>query len=52
MTLDVFADVACPWCYIGEAHLAEALRQRPHLGVERRWRPFQLQPDLPPEGQP
>ncbi len=51
MTLDVFADIACPWCYIGEAHLAEALRQRPGLGVERRWRPFQLQPDLPPEGQ-
>ncbi len=52
MTLDVFADIACPWCYIGEAHLAEALRQRPGLGVERRWRPFQLHPDLPPEGQP
>ena len=52
MTLDVFADIACPWCYIGEANLATALRQRPGLGVERRWRPFQLQPDLPPEGQP
>lgn len=52
MTLDVFADIACPWCYIGEARLAEALRQRPGLGVERRWRPFQLQPDLPPEGRP
>ncbi len=52
MTLDVFADIACPWCYIGEANLAEALRQRPHLGVERRWRPFQLQPDLPREGAP
>ena len=52
MTLDVYADVACPWCYIGEAHLAEALRQRPGLAVERRWRPFQLQPDLPPEGEP
>ena len=52
MTLDVFADIACPWCYIGEANLAEALRQRPGLGVVRRWRPFQLQPDLPPEGAP
>lgn len=52
MTLDVFADIACPWCYIGEANLAAALRQRPHLGVERRWRPFQLQPDLPREGAP
>lgn len=52
MTIDVFADIACPWCYIGEAHLAEAIRQRPALRVERRWRPFQLQPDLPREGQP
>ncbi len=52
MTLDVFADIACPWCYIGEAHLASALAQRPGIGVERRWRPFQLQPDLPREGGP
>ncbi|MEM0961924.1 MAG: DsbA family oxidoreductase [Bacteroidota bacterium] len=50
MTIDVFADIACPWCYIGEAHLAEALRQRPRLDVRRRWRPFQLQPGLPREG--
>ena len=52
MTVDVFADIACPWCYIGEAHLAAALAERPHLGVERRWRPFQLQPGLPREGLP
>ncbi|HLT47200.1 MAG TPA: DsbA family oxidoreductase [Rubricoccaceae bacterium] len=48
MTLDVFADLACPWCYIGDARLQRALDARPHLQVERRWRPFQLQPDLPP----
>ena len=52
MTLDVFADIACPWCYIGEAHLDAALAERPGLAVERRWRPFQLQPGLPPEGLP
>ena len=52
MTLDVFADIACPWCYIGEANLAAALAQRPDLRVERRWRPFQLQPDLPRTGGP
>ena len=50
MTLDVFADIACPWCYIGEAHLQAALDARPGLAIERRWRPFQLQPDLPPGG--
>ena len=52
MTLDVFADIACPWCYIGEARLQAALAARPGLGVERRWRPFQLQPDLPRAGTP
>ena len=52
MTVDVYADIACPWCYIGEANLRAALDARPHLGVERRWRPFQLQPGLPREGAP
>ena len=52
MTLDVFADIACPWCYIGEARLQAALEARPHLNVERRWRPFQLQPGLPRTGTP
>jgi predicted DsbA family dithiol-disulfide isomerase len=50
MTLDVYADIACPWCYVGRARLKEALAQRPELDVTLRWRPFQLQPDLPPEG--
>jgi predicted DsbA family dithiol-disulfide isomerase len=46
--IDFFADIACPWCYIGEARLQRALDARPGLHVERRWRPFQLQPDLTP----
>ena len=52
MTIEVFADIACPWCYIGEAHLEAALEARPGLGVERRWRPYQLQPTLPRHGTP
>jgi predicted DsbA family dithiol-disulfide isomerase len=50
MIIDIYADVVCPWCYIGERRLERALAQRPGLTVERRWRPFQLQPDMPPEG--
>lgn len=50
MTIDVYADIACPWCYVGRAHLKEALAQRPDLDVTLRWRPFQLQPDLPADG--
>ena len=50
MTIDVYADIACPWCYVGDARLENALDRRPHLDATRRWRPFQLQPALPPEG--
>jgi len=52
MLIELYADIACPWCYIGERRLAQALAQRPDITVERRWRPFQLQPDLPPQGLP
>lgn len=50
MTIDVYADIACPWCYVGRARLKKALARRPALNVTLQWRPFQLQPDLPPEG--
>ncbi len=50
MTIDVYADIACPWCYVGRARLQEALEQRPTVDATLRWRPFQLQPDMPPEG--
>jgi predicted DsbA family dithiol-disulfide isomerase len=43
MKIDVYADVVCPWCYLGEKRLEKALRERPELAVERRWRPFALE---------
>jgi len=52
MIIDVYADIACPWCYVGRARLKEALVQRPTLNVTLRWRPFQLQPDMPADGRP
>jgi predicted DsbA family dithiol-disulfide isomerase len=51
MTIDLFADIACPWCYIGERRLKAAL-EAAGVEAEVRWRPFQLQPGLPPEGAP
>ncbi len=47
--IDIFSDIACPWCYLGEARLNVALAE---TGVEAKvyWQPFQLQPDLPPRG--
>jgi predicted DsbA family dithiol-disulfide isomerase len=50
MTIDVYADIACPWCYVGRARLKQALDRRPDLDVAPRWRPFQLQPDMPAGG--
>ena len=47
MIIDVYADVVCPWCYIGSRRLEGAIALRPDLPVERRWRPFQLQPHMP-----
>jgi predicted DsbA family dithiol-disulfide isomerase len=52
MIIDMFADIACPWCYIGEKRLEQALAQRPDLSAEVRWHPFQLQPGLPKPGEP
>ena len=52
LEIDVYADVVCPWCYVGEAHLERALAQRPELDVTLRWRPFQLRPEMPAGGEP
>lgn len=52
MKIEVFADVVCPWCFVGEERLAKALALRPGLGAEVRWRPFQLRPEMPEGGLP
>jgi predicted DsbA family dithiol-disulfide isomerase len=51
--IDVWHDIACPWCFIGSRHLRSALGQWPDSGsAEVRHRAFQLQPDMPPAGLP
>lgn len=46
MKVEIYADVLCPWCYIGKRHLAAALRDGPALeGLEIVWRSFELAPD-------
>lgn len=50
MTVDVWSDVVCPWCYIGKRRLEKALAEFPHRdGVVVRWRSFELDPNAPPE---
>jgi predicted DsbA family dithiol-disulfide isomerase len=48
--VDLIADLACPWCYIGLARLDRARAMRPDWPVRLRWWPFLLNPSLPPEG--
>src|SRR5207245_1563809 len=48
VVIDVVSDVVCPWCYLGKKRLEGALRETG--GAEVRWRPFQLDPTIPPQG--
>ena len=50
ITLDILSDPICPWCYIGKANLDRALEARPEHALTIQWHPFQLNPDMPPEG--
>ena len=48
--LDIFSDPVCPWCYVGKANLDRALADHPDHPFRIQWHPFQLNPDMPPEG--
>ena len=49
LTIDVVSDVVCPWCYLGEKRLDEALSEESGPVVVR-WRPYQLDPTIPAGG--
>lgn len=50
--IDIISDVVCPWCIIGYKNLQTAIQA---LGMEDKveieWQPFELNPDMPPEGE-
>ena len=48
--VDIVSDTICPWCYIGKRRFERALAQSGRNDVAISWRPFQLNPDMPPEG--
>lgn len=48
LRIDVWSDIACPWCFIGKRHLEQALATFPHASeVEVVWRAFELDPSAP-----
>lgn len=50
LQIDVWSDIACPWCYIGKRRLETALERVGRDGVELRWHSFELDPNAPREG--
>ncbi len=48
MKVEIWSDVACPWCYIGKRRIEGALAQFEHQDqVEITWRSYQLDPQAP-----
>jgi predicted DsbA family dithiol-disulfide isomerase len=53
LTVEIWSDIACPWCYLGKRRLEDALERFDRRDeVEVTWRSFQLQPDAPRFGEP
>jgi predicted DsbA family dithiol-disulfide isomerase len=49
MKVEIWSDIACPWCYIGKRRFEKALAQFEHrIDVEVIWRSFELDPGAPP----
>lgn len=52
LRIDIISDVVCPWCIVGYKNLIQAIKE---LGVEDQveieWQPFELNPDMLPEGE-
>ncbi|MCF4165081.1 DsbA family oxidoreductase [Zavarzinia compransoris] len=52
ISIEIVSDAVCPWCWIGKRRLDRAMAALPDIAVERLWRPFMLNPDMPAEGMP
>ncbi len=50
MELEIWSDIACPWCYVGKHRLATALSGFEHAdALTITWRSFELDPGAPAE---
>lgn len=56
LTIEIVSDIVCPWCFIGLRRLTAAIelvrQDSPDFACRKVWRPFFLNPDTPPEGEP
>lgn len=48
LTVHIWSDLACPWCYVGKRHLETALKALPkNVTVASDWHAFELDPSAP-----
>ena len=48
--VEIYADIICPWCYIGKQRLDAAFAARPQVTPRYIWRCFLLNPSMPENG--
>lgn len=51
VTIDIVSDVVCPWCIVGYEKLQQALATLDDVNATVNFHPFELNPDMPQEGQ-
>lgn len=52
VSIDFVSDVMCPWCALGAVALQQAIANLAgEVAVELTFKPFELNPDMPPEGE-
>ena len=52
VTVEIFSHVMCPWCVIGYKQLEQALGSLAgEIEADIRWQPFELNPNMPDEGE-
>ncbi|MFL5561685.1 MAG: DsbA family protein [Gemmatimonadaceae bacterium] len=52
MKVEIYSDISCPWCYIGEKRFAAALASFAEADVDVSFRPYQLDPAAPATARP
>ena len=50
LSIEIFSDVICPWCFIGKRRMDNALAFDVGEGISLRWRPYMLYPNIPLAG--
>ena len=51
VNVEIVSDAICPWCYVGKRRFEAAVAKLPDdVTVDVHWRPFELNPQMPPEG--